>query len=120
MADATDSKSVVRKGVWVRVPPRAPMRWLVTRQLKASTRRLQSAREELRLLDEQVVHLADDAADAEVRAVVDQTSQSAYERRRAEGHVDTINRERARLRQLIVSLEGQQDELLDALNQARS
>ena len=24
MADATDSKSVVRKGVWVRVPPRAP------------------------------------------------------------------------------------------------
>ena len=24
MADATDSKSVARKGVWVRVPPRAP------------------------------------------------------------------------------------------------
>lgn len=24
MADATDSKSVARKGVWVQVPPRAP------------------------------------------------------------------------------------------------
>ena len=24
MADATDSKSVVREGVWVRVPPSAP------------------------------------------------------------------------------------------------
>ena len=24
MADTTDSKSVARKGVWVRIPPRAP------------------------------------------------------------------------------------------------
>ncbi|MEY4655975.1 MAG: hypothetical protein RL073_202, partial [Actinomycetota bacterium] len=24
MADATDSKSVIRKGVWVQLPPRAP------------------------------------------------------------------------------------------------
>ena len=25
MADATDLKSVIRKGVWVRVPPRVPI-----------------------------------------------------------------------------------------------
>jgi RNA polymerase sigma-70 factor, ECF subfamily len=36
MADATDSKSVVRKGVWVRVPPRAP----VTRGTPALSARL--------------------------------------------------------------------------------
>ncbi len=31
MADATDLKSVIRKGVRVRVPPRAPLKYLTKR-----------------------------------------------------------------------------------------
>ena len=30
MADATDSKSVVRKGVWVRLPPPAPLQMFLS------------------------------------------------------------------------------------------
>ena len=39
MADATDSKSVVRKGVWVRVPPRAPAAGSGSRTDRQLTRR---------------------------------------------------------------------------------
>ena len=33
LADETDSKSVIRKGVWVRVPPPVPV-WVVIRDLR--------------------------------------------------------------------------------------
>ncbi len=92
------------------------MRWLVERRLRSSSAQIAAARAELRTLDEQVVSLADDASDLDTQAAVDGLGQTAYEHRRAQGQVDTINRERARLRSKIEALEARQDDLLDALN----
>jgi flagellar biosynthesis chaperone FliJ len=94
------------------------MRWLVERRLRSSSAQLAAARAELRTLDEQVMSLADDASELDTRAAVDGLGQTAYEHRRAQGQVDTINRERARLRTKIEALEARQDDLLDALNRA--
>ena len=47
LADETDSKSVIRKGVWVRVPPTAPQKTFVLIVVKKSISAPQDARSAL-------------------------------------------------------------------------
>jgi hypothetical protein len=95
------------------------VQWLITRRLAVSAARLKSARESLRVLDEQAMSLHDDADSLEPSAVIDETGHRAYEHRKAAEHADVADRERARLRERIVALERKQDELLDRLQAHR-
>lgn len=90
---------------------------MVQHRLKKSGQRLRSLREELRVIDEQLVHLGEDAADAELRALVSETPQGT-EPREARGQVDAMARHRAHVVAEIHRLEVLQDQLLDELNRS--
>jgi hypothetical protein len=87
----------------------------VERRLREVHDRLTRAREELVVLDEQLRALADDADDARVRALVDESPQSKQEHRDAQRHADAMTRSRTALVASIADLERTQDELLDRL-----
>jgi hypothetical protein len=78
--------------------------------------RLRSLREELRIADEQLVHLRDEAEETSMRAIVADTSHAAIEHRRAQEHVEAMVKHRAHLQSSIAGLEVDQDRLLDELN----
>ena len=75
-----------------------------------------TCRDELRVADEQLAHLADEADDLAVRAVVAETSHAGIEARKAREHAAAMAAHRARLQSSIAALEVRQDELLDELN----
>ena len=87
----------------------------VERRLRDVHDRLTRAREELVVLDEQLRALADDADDARIRALVDESPQSKQEHRDAQRHADAMTRSRSALVASIADLERTQDELLDRL-----
>ncbi len=88
---------------------------IVEYRLKKTGRRLRELREELVVIDEQLVHLSDDAADAELRALVSEQPLGS-EPREAREHADAMVRHRSKVRDEIVRLEALQDQLLDQLN----
>lgn len=87
----------------------------IERRLRRTGDRLRSLRDELRVIDEQLAHLVDDAGDLEVRAIVADTSGPGYEHRKAREHVDAMTAHRAHVVAEIQRLEQRQDELLDEL-----
>ena len=89
--------------------------WLVERRLSQVSVRLRSLRSELAVIDEQMAHLADDADDQAIRALVSETAGASYEARDARRHVDAHAKHRAKLFDEIASLELRQDELLDSM-----
>jgi hypothetical protein len=95
------------------LPPMAG--WLVKRRLTRVGRRLSSLRGELRVLDEQLVHLTDDADDTRIRSLVSENQLAEREHRDAQRHADAQSAHRARLVATIAELERRQDELLDQL-----
>jgi hypothetical protein len=90
-------------------------RGLIERRLTEVHRRLQRAREELAVVDEQFAALADAADETRLRALVAETPQAEVEHRDAQRHADAMARSRAALLQSIAQLEKAQDELLDRL-----
>jgi len=74
-----------------------------------------SLRDELRILDEQHLHLANDADDARLAALMSETPLSDRAHRDAARHAGTIAVRREEVRAEIADLEGQQDRLLDEL-----
>jgi hypothetical protein len=89
--------------------------WLVERRLSQVSVRLKSLRSELAVIDEQMAHLADDADDQAIRALVSETAGASYEARDARRHVEALAKHRAHVVEEIASLEVRQDELLDRL-----
>jgi hypothetical protein len=89
--------------------------WLVERRLSQVSVRLKSLRSELAVIDEQMAHLADDAEDQAIRALVSETAGASYEARDARRHVEALAKHRAHVVEEIASLEVRQDELLDRL-----
>jgi hypothetical protein len=87
----------------------------VERRLLEVNRRLQRAREELSVLDEQMVAFADEADETRVRALVSDSPAAGREHREAERHADAMRRSRDALAATIAELERAQDELLDRL-----
>lgn len=138
MADAVDSKSTVRKGVRVRIPPRAPDsptaagrrrvvttlpdvgRSLIERRLRDVSERLKAVARDLAVADEQLAHLADEAEDARLRALVSETPVAQHEHHEAQRHADAMRRHRDDLAAEVRLLESNQDDLLDRLVAARS
>ncbi|HEU5085067.1 MAG TPA: hypothetical protein VFU14_17125 [Acidimicrobiales bacterium] len=87
----------------------------VERRLREVGQRLQKLREELRIADEQLLHLADAAEDARLRALVSETPVAEREHHEAARHAESMRAHRAGVAADIQRLEATQDELLDRL-----
>ncbi len=87
----------------------------VERRLTEVGGRLRALRDELRVIDEQLQHLGDEADDARLRALVSETPIAEREGRDARRHADAMARRRAEVERSIASLELRLDELLDRL-----
>lgn len=90
-------------------------RALLERKLADVGGRLRALRDELRVIDEQLAHLTDEADEARLRSLVSETPLAAREHRQAQRHVDAMAKRRAEVVAGIQRLESQQDELLDRL-----
>ena len=77
--------------------------------------RLASLRDELRVLDEQHLHLAGEVDDARLQALMSETPVSDRAHREAARHAEAVGRRRAEVLGSIADLEVRQDELLDEL-----
>lgn len=89
--------------------------WLVKRRLKGMTSRLRALREELHVVDEQIIYMADDADDDRLRSMVSESPLDAKTARESGRHASTMSDRRAAIVQQIAELERRQDELLDQL-----
>jgi chromosome segregation ATPase len=90
-------------------------RSLLERRLSEVAGRLRELRQELVVSDEQLGHLAEQADEARVRALVSETPVAERELREAQRHADAMSRHRADVLRSIERLERTQDELLDRL-----
>ena len=90
-------------------------RRLIERRLTEVHRRLQRARDELAVIDEQFEALSDAAADSKIRALVSETPLAEVEHRDAQRHADAMARSRAVVVESITKLEEAQNDLLARL-----
>jgi hypothetical protein len=90
-------------------------KWLVERRLSGVSGRLRSLRDELRIIDEQFVQLADEADDSRIRSLVSETPLADQEFREARRHADAMQKRRREVVEEIAELEQRQDQLLDQL-----
>ncbi|MEO6121568.1 MAG: hypothetical protein ABIW46_07560 [Acidimicrobiales bacterium] len=91
----------------------------VERRLARVTSRLQAARAEVTVLDEQLAVLAGDADDARVRALVSEAPLDGQEYRQAQRHADRMAASRAALVATMADLEATVDDLLARLVPSR-
>lgn len=94
-------------------------RRLVERRLIDVGDRLKKLRHELAVAEEQLLHFADEADDARLRALVSETPISERDFRDAQRHAELMRRSRDEMVAEIASLEKNQDELLDQLASER-
>lgn len=90
-------------------------RSLVERRLSEVSTRLRQLRDDLRISEEQLAHLAEAADDARLRSLVSETPLADREHHDAQRHAEAMQRHRADLLDGIARLEQTQDELLDRL-----
>ncbi len=77
--------------------------------------RLRRAREELAVLDEQLVVFRDTAEETRLQALVDGSPLSGRDHREAQRHAEAMGRSRQRLVETVAELERARDDLLDRL-----
>lgn len=87
----------------------------VERRLRRVGEQLRSLRDDLRVTEEQLNQLADEADDARLRALVSETPLAEKEHRKASRHVERLRAHRERTIARIAELESTQDDLLDRL-----
>ncbi len=88
---------------------------IVGLRLRRCTATLREVREELSISRAQLEVLHDDAADAELRALVSETPLAEATFRESQAHSTALGRHVAHLETQIAELEREQDELLDRL-----
>jgi predicted nucleic acid-binding Zn-ribbon protein len=89
--------------------------WLTERRLSQVASRLRTLRDELAMVDEQLVQFRDDADELSLRALMSETPQASHESNEARKHVDAMRRHREHVVAEITELEQRQDALLDQL-----
>lgn len=89
--------------------------WLTERRLSQVAARLRTLRDELAMVDEQLVQFRDDADELSLRALMSETPQASHESNQARKHVDAMRRHREHVVAEIAELELRQDALLDQL-----
>jgi chromosome segregation ATPase len=87
----------------------------IERNLRKTSARLRALRDELRVVDEQLAQLDDDAGDLEIRALVADAPGVGVEHQHAQAHADAMAAHRRHILAEITELERRQDVLLDAL-----
>src|ERR1700684_2967614 len=87
-------------------------RALLERRIRDVHARLVRAREDLAVLDEQLVVVLESADEARVRSLVAETPLAAHEHSEAARHGDAMSRAREALAGPVLELERRQDELL--------
>ena len=88
---------------------------LVERRLIEVGDSLKALRADLRVADEQLAHLAEEAEESRLRSLVSETPLAEREYRESKRHADAMERHRREVSAEIVRLEQAQDELLDRL-----
>jgi chromosome segregation ATPase len=91
-------------------------RSLLERRLSEVADRLRELRHELVVTDEQLSHLAEQADEARLRALVSETPIAEQEHRQAQRHAEAMGRHRGDVQAEIERLERTQDDLLDRLS----
>jgi hypothetical protein len=89
--------------------------WLTERRLAQVASRLRTLRDELAMVDEQLVQFRDDADELSLRALMSETPQASHESNEARKHVDAMLRHREHVLAEIAGMEQRQDALLDQL-----
>lgn len=87
----------------------------IERRLREVGSRLRALREEIAVVDEQLLHLVDAADDARLRALVSETPVSGREHQEAARHAEAMRSHRRKVHEQIAKLERDQDDLLDRL-----
>ncbi|HRW37224.1 MAG: hypothetical protein KDB04_14350 [Acidimicrobiales bacterium] len=90
-------------------------RALIERRLRDVTDRRKAVERDLAVAAEQLQHLAEEADEARLRALVSETPIAQQEHREAERHADAMRRHHADLAEQLAQLEQAQDDLLDRL-----
>lgn len=90
-------------------------RTLIERRLKDVADRMKAVSRDLAVAEEQLAHLAEDADEARMRALVSETPVAEQEHHEAERHAEAMRRHHADLVAEVRQLERTQDELLDRL-----
>ena len=89
---------------------------MLQRRLIDVSERLNKVRVELKVSDDQVRYLQEEADDARLRAIVSETPLASGEEREARRHADTLARYRDDLRRAVQELEAERDALLDRMS----
>lgn len=89
---------------------------MLQRRLIDVSERLSKVRSELKVSEEQVLFLEEEADDARLRSIVSETPLAAREEREARRHAETLARHRDGLREAIRELEEERDALLDRMS----
>lgn len=87
----------------------------VERRLRDVGGQLRALRDDLRITEEHLSQLTDEADDARLRALVSETPLAEREHREAGRHADALRTHRDDVRSRIATLEADQDSLLDRL-----
>jgi chromosome segregation ATPase len=87
----------------------------IERRLRDVGDRLRALRDDLNITEEQLTQLTDEADDARLRALVSETPLAEREHRQAGRHADALRNHRDDVAARIVTLEADQDALLDQL-----
>ena len=90
-------------------------RTLIERRLRDVSDRLKAVQRDVAVAQEQLTHLAEEADEARLRALVSETPVAEQEHHEAERHADAMRRHHADLVAEVRQLELTQDELLDRL-----
>ena len=85
----------------------------IERRLRGVVRQLSEARADLRVCEEQLVQVTDEADECRIRALVSETPLADREYRQAQRHASRLIRHRDDLVARISRLESEQDSLLD-------
>ncbi len=87
----------------------------IERRLRNVSNQLVELRNELRVIDEQLLHFSDEADDARLRSLVSETPLAGREHRDANRTVTALKKDRSVKVERLVKLEEKQDSLLDEL-----
>lgn len=90
--------------------------WWIERRLRKVGSQLTRARDDLAVAQEQLLHFADEAGDAELRSIVSEGGMDRLDATEATRHRDAMARHIEDVRSTIARLEATQDELLDQLS----
>ena len=91
----------------------------IEKKLTSVSGEMRKLRDDLRVIDEQLLQVSDEAEDSRLRALVSETPLAAAEHRDAAKAVGALRRDREAMVRRLEKLEVRQDELLDQLTKAQ-